>query len=541
MEKVDPFTRVHGISLMGSDSMVKDLGFDHVMDVLRQDVAAGRIRPEQLSKVSMEQAVRRTAEFDQEMAKRMQEAQIKNTAGMPTYKEYPDQGFKWIQLSQPEELPKGWSQEASGAYVGPNGERTIVNPSRQTLDDALKYEGDTMGHCVGSYCDEVAEGGSRIYSLRDAKGEPHVTVEVAPNFMRSDDWLNTLSPKERAEVLASKQSITDNPKYLAAKNNVPPRIVQIKGKGNAAPKEEYLPFVQDFVKSGKWSDVGDIRNTGLYSAQDVVNYMPEGVNMSRNARTLAIGRARVAGELPDYMTKPEYEDLLKKHVPEDIWNYEKTKRAAEDDELLRQLQPPAEGMAEGGGAFKKIQFMDKGGVTTSGGDFSAEDVGADSYFSDEFKRRLAGLKEDSKTQMEKEYKQLGRAGGKKELALRVGAQLAGGLPDILNMGLEGVDYLQSKVPALSRPASVLDVANSKDRVPKFSLSSENPWLGSERIIDSLKEAKLLGDNEYPFMELASNFAVPVGAAALLKGGKKAVKGAKAMTSKPQGGLSATAR
>jgi hypothetical protein len=521
--------------------MVKDLGFDHIMDVLRQDVAAGRIRPEQLSKVSMEQAVRRTAEFDQEMAKRMQEAQIKNTAGMPTHKEYPDQGFKWIQLSQPEELPKGWSQEASGAYVGPNGERTIVNPSRQTLDDALKYEGDTMGHCVGSYCDEVAEGGSRIYSLRDAKGEPHVTVEVAPNFMRSDDWLNTLSPKERAEVLASKQSITDNPKYLAAKNNVPPRIVQIKGKGNAAPKEEYLPFVQDFVKSGKWSDVGDIRNTGLYSAQDVVNYMPEGVNMSRNARTLAIGRARVAGELPDYMTKPEYEDLLKKHVPEDIWNYEKTKRAAEDDELLRQLQPPAEGMAEGGGAFKKIQFMDKGGVTTSGGDFSAEDVGADSYFSDEFKRRLAGLKEDSKTQMEKEYKQLGRAGGKKDLALRVGAQLAGGLPDMVNMGLEGVDYLQSKVPALSRPASVLDFASSRDRVPKFSLSSENPWLGSERVIDSLKEAKLLGDNEYPFMELASNFAVPVGAAALLKGGKKAVKGAKAMTSKPQGGLSATAR
>jgi hypothetical protein len=180
-------------------------------------------------------------------------------------------------------------------------------------------------------------------------------------------------------------------------------------------------------------------------------------------------------------------------------------------------------------------------VTTSGGDFSAEDVGVDSYFSDEFKRRLAGLKEDSKTQMEKEYKQLSRAGGKKDLALRVGAVLAGELPDILNMGLEGVDYLQSKVPALSKPASVLDSANSKDRVPKFSLSSENPWLGSERIMESLKEAKLLGNNEYPFMELASNFAVPAGAAALIKGGKKTAKGVKAMTSKPQGGLSATAQ
>ena len=48
------------------------------------------------------------------------------------------------------------------------------------LGDALKYEGDTMGHCVGGYCPDVLEGHSRIFSLRDAKGEPHVTVETKP-------------------------------------------------------------------------------------------------------------------------------------------------------------------------------------------------------------------------------------------------------------------------------------------------------------------------------------------------------------------------
>jgi hypothetical protein len=516
LTKLDPNTPIYRPEYEDSFG---SLGFDHIMDVLRQDVAAGRIRPEQLSKVSMEQAVRRTAEFDQEMAKRMQEAQIKNTAGMPTHKEYPDQGFKWIQLSQPEELPKGWSQEASGAYIGPNGERTIVNPAYQSLNDALKYEGDTMGHCVGSYCDDVAEGNSRIYSLRDAKGEPHVTIETEPNpkpYPVSGEAFAMLPSKTKAEygqyVREWRQrnpdvnELTDEHTIQALKEAgvkpQPDRIVQIKGKGNAKPKEEYLPFVQDFVKGGNWSDVGDLQNTGLVKYEGKI------------------------------MTQGEADDLLYKQLNES--------NPGLTDELGL-TTPPPEGMAEGGGAFKKIQFMDKGGVTTSGGDFSAEDVGADSYFSDEFKRRLAGLKEDSKTQMEKEYRQLGRAGGKKDLALRVGAQLAGGLPDVVNMGLEGVDYLQSKVPALSRPASVLDFASSRDRVPKFSLSSENPWLGSERIIDSLKEAKLLGDNEYPFMELASNFAVPVGAAALLKGGKKAAKGAKAMTSKPQGGLSATAR
>jgi hypothetical protein len=62
------------------------------------------------------------------------------------------------------------------------------NPRKQ-LEDALKYEGDTMGHCVGGYCDDVAEGRSRIYSLRDKRGEPHVTVEVKPNqHLEYNDW-----------------------------------------------------------------------------------------------------------------------------------------------------------------------------------------------------------------------------------------------------------------------------------------------------------------------------------------------------------------
>jgi hypothetical protein len=45
--------------------------------------------------------------------------------------------------------------------------------------------------------------------------------------------------------------------------SLPPTIVQIKGKGNRKPDDKYLPFVQDFVKNGNWSRVGDIDNTGL--------------------------------------------------------------------------------------------------------------------------------------------------------------------------------------------------------------------------------------------------------------------------------------
>jgi hypothetical protein len=84
-----------------------------------------------------------------------------------------------------------------------------------------------------------------------------------------------------------------------AKEAMPPSIVQIKGKGNKAPKEEYLPMVQDFVKSGKWSDVGDIENAGLrkwgdryLTRQDIDALTPEESDAfsSRN-----LSKSQVAG------------------------------------------------------------------------------------------------------------------------------------------------------------------------------------------------------------------------------------------------------
>lgn len=44
---------------------------------------------------------------------------------------------------------------------------------------ALDREGEIMGHCVGSYADDVMSERLHIYSLRDAKNVPHVTFEVS--------------------------------------------------------------------------------------------------------------------------------------------------------------------------------------------------------------------------------------------------------------------------------------------------------------------------------------------------------------------------
>jgi len=280
--KVDPDTKLY-------QAYLGDLGLDHVVDVIKQDVEAGRIRPEQLNRLSMDQAIQRTAEFNMERAKTMRDAQIKQTEGFPVYKDYGDEGYKWIELKAPDynalpleerkQMIARLTEEAKQKGLTP--EDYIEKYPESQLAEALKYEGDTMGHCVGGYCPDVLEGRSRIYSLRDKRGEPHVTVEVQP--MRGSELGRYAADLPEGED-------------VAAMKNPPNRIVQIKGKQNAAPKEDYLPYVQDFVRSGEWSDVGDLKNTGL---------------------------VRQDGK---YMTQSEY-----------------------DNYLLNQLQPPeGEGMKAGG-------------------------------------------------------------------------------------------------------------------------------------------------------------------------------------------------
>jgi hypothetical protein len=254
MANADPSTKIYS-----PGREMDALGFDHIVDVLREDLAAGRIRPEQLSKVSMEQAVRRTYEYNQEKARKMAEAQIKITEGMPVHKEYPE-GYKWVELAQPKELPAGWSPSASVGHYYDEAGNFQRHPGEKILEDALKYEGDTMGHCVGGYCPDVLEGRKRIYSLRDAKGEPHVTIEVQP--MRGSELGRYAADLPEGEDVATMK-------------NPPLKIVQIKGKGNRAPKEGYLPFVQDFVRGGKWSDVGDLQNTGLHKLGSEYLTLPE--------------------------------------------------------------------------------------------------------------------------------------------------------------------------------------------------------------------------------------------------------------------------
>ena len=299
----------------------------------------------------------------------------------------------------------------------------------------------------------------------------------------------------------------------------PPEITQIKGKQNAAPNEAYQPYVQDFVKSGNWSDVGDISNTGLMDVKYMTN--PETYKLYLE-RGLSV---------PKYATEKELENLHNEYL-----------RLAEP----RNYKPP-EGMAEGGGAFKKLSFYGGGGITTTAGTFSPEELGVEpsdlvpsEKLSRKIKRGIAKEMEIGKEQLEQEYKQAKSLSGAKDLALRTGAAYFGGIPDIVNLGLIGVDAVQSAIPSLSKPESIMDVEGTGDRVPKFKLSSDKPWFGSQQYIDDMKRLGMLGENEFPLMEIAAGVLAPAG---MIKKGAKKIRGMfkKEEPKKRRGGLTAMAR
>ncbi len=310
LAKVPADTRVFGIE--EPRNLPQDLGFSHLIDELRNATNPNSGLPrelllkyESLPQVSVPQAVERVAKINAWRAAQKAEADLAraNNAATVLHKDYPDKGFKWVELKSPDES-MFWEEGLSPA-LNKIGSR---EQAKNALQDALKYEGDTMGHCVGGYCDNVAEGRTRIFSLRDSKGQPHTTIEVRPDQSNPyNRWVDSLKHGDPSDVELYRKAVVDRAgndfKKWADQNNITvpesfDSIVQIKGKQNRAPNPEYLPYVQDFVRSGKWSDVGDLQNSGLLSSKQM--FHPDDLNKYRE-------RGEQVG---DYLTEGEYQRLL---------------------------------------------------------------------------------------------------------------------------------------------------------------------------------------------------------------------------------------
>lgn len=150
------------------------LRFSHVVDYLNTLTS-------NVTNMSVEEAVKQTAKWDADLRKRKEDvSREKKTIAEET--------------------------GVTVVYRLPNGYSFVSVDSK----DALKREGDLMGHCVGGagYYKQVKSGATKIYSLRDTNNKPHVTIEY-----------NVRNKK----------------------------IEQIKGKENEPPVKKYRPAVLKFI------------------------------------------------------------------------------------------------------------------------------------------------------------------------------------------------------------------------------------------------------------------------------------------------------
>ena len=340
LDKLEPHDVVNRLFGHG---VHRDLGFDHLIDELHNSVnpESGlpdrlQLRPESLARMSVPQAVQHVHNINEWRENNKAEANAKLAFNPATYlhKDYPGKDYAWYELKpSPNAKPpvpavygpgkhavhgafprKFETEEEAHKYIkefpenirnandhgqfdpilknlhdlplhyaGQNDEE--LEPFKpgedKHLQDALKYEGDCMGHCVGGYHEDVAEGNSRIFSLRHKKtGAPHVTIETSPRALVRSDLVNHLGGNEKLadDYLEKGFKLRQDAWTSGDKHGLTPLghalrlagvpkvddISQIKGKGNAKPTDRYLPYVQDFVKSGQWGRIGDLHNTGLH-------------------------------------------------------------------------------------------------------------------------------------------------------------------------------------------------------------------------------------------------------------------------------------
>ena len=327
------------------------LGIDHMVDVLSEDLNAGRLRPEQLNQMSIEKATRRVAEYDAEKAKIASKAEADRIKDLPTPITY-NKDYKWLELNHP------------------------TDPA--ITKEALKSEGNQMGHCVGTHCDYydgVMNGSKQIFSLRDANNKPHVTIET--NIVRDlDRWLNANKETISKDPELSKRIFTDdfdekyprsriddedlvneyigNMKKTMKEKGLPinedpgayVNIKQVKGNKNSRPKDEYQDYVTDFIQKNPTGheivDIHELDNTNLMGVQNVAEsgLVPKEIHFHPDVEKAVKKRNAYYGydkeNQSDFRIQDENKYMLFQEAAHDLT--EQGKNYFTKDDLLNQIR-----------------------------------------------------------------------------------------------------------------------------------------------------------------------------------------------------------
>jgi predicted small secreted protein len=268
LAKKDPGTIVHDLE---DPATFSNLGFDHMRDVLLNKYMAGEITPEQLRNMNMTKAMQIVHDANLAATAGAGEAEAKGYAAnllLPRSKEY-----------------------ASGHYIS-----ELPDPS--TSDEAMALV-NKIG-CEGGWCTQnpdsarrYGSGENKLHTLFDKEGRPHVQYQVTEETPYLSSGNNAAAmPREERMAIMSRLSdpvafggpSSDSPAdwRKAYKQLYPEKmgqaIEQMKPPENSwlnARAQEYTKRdpnyqsslqvpMQDFVKSGNWTEVRDLQNAGLY-------------------------------------------------------------------------------------------------------------------------------------------------------------------------------------------------------------------------------------------------------------------------------------
>lgn len=223
------------------------------------------IGQEDISRISVPDAIKKAERWTKSLTKKASKEE--DETGLETVKEYGG-GFKWVKLSE----------------------------------KCLGREGAVMGHCVGAYTGRVATGETNIYSLRDSKNEPHVTLEYRRNAVAQIQGKQNKPPEEKYHEYVI-DFLMAPPTGVAIKEVYPSiskyGLLMTDGKLHEIDK---LPA--GFKVSGSFEYEGDkelptgLTVTGNLQINGELKRLPEGLTTNM----VILGRGNKITELPDGLT-----------------------------------------------------------------------------------------------------------------------------------------------------------------------------------------------------------------------------------------------
>jgi len=145
---------------------------------------------------------------------------INREFGIDLYDSSENELFNWAR--QTHDFMKRYEVADPSQYAGPvvftDEDGWTIN---ELTPEDCKIEGSLMEHCVGGYSYNVFSGDTRIFSLRDPRGMPHMTMEFEVEKYVGKDG------KEKTRL----------------------KLIQSKGRSNHQPKEEYVDTAREWLQS----------------------------------------------------------------------------------------------------------------------------------------------------------------------------------------------------------------------------------------------------------------------------------------------------